>query len=288
MQISAMILGVFAAMAVAQSPFPSGFPDCGATCFNNMWALSSDLGCSGIDASCLCTKPDFAYGVRDCANESCSDHATEVIQFGSDWCAAQGIAIGGFPSASGGTVSPTTTVEATGSPITGSESGGASTEIVSTITNSDGSAVSTTTIATTSGSASGSGVSGTAVPVATTELVTTTTNSDGSESTSTFSTSTIFSSGAAGSGTESGSGTETGSASLTTITSESSFTSDGTTGVASITSTSTAAASETGGNGESTTGGEGATSTTAAGLAAQQTAAPVGLVAAAGLVFLML
>ncbi|KAI1634182.1 hypothetical protein F4809DRAFT_619918 [Biscogniauxia mediterranea] len=288
MQTSAMILGVFAALAAAQSsPFPSGFPDCGATCFNNMWDLATQLGCTGIDASCLCTKPDFAYGVRDCATESCSDNATEVIQFGADWCAAQGIAIGGFPSGSAGTVSPTTTVEATGAPITGSQSGGAS-EIVSTITDSDGSAISTTTIATASDSAPGS-PSVTAVPVATTELLTTTTDSDGSVATSTFSTSTIFSSGPATSGTETGSPTETGTGSVTTITSESSFTSDGTTGVTSITSTSTEAATNpTGGSGESPTGGEGATDTTAAGLAAQQTAAPAGLFAAAGLAFLML
>ncbi|KAI1488975.1 hypothetical protein F5X96DRAFT_42111 [Biscogniauxia mediterranea] len=286
MQISAMILGIFAALAAAQSPFPSGFPDCGATCFNNMWGLATQLGCTGIDASCLCTKPDFAYGVRDCATESCSDNATEVIQFGADWCAAQGIAIGGFPSGSAGTVSPTTTVEATGSPITGSPTGGAS-EVVSTITDSDGSAISTTTIATTSDTATGS-PSVTVVPVATTELLTTTTDTDGSVATSTFSTSTIFSSGPA-TGTETGSPTETVTGSVTTITSESSFTSDGTTGVTSITSTSTeAVTTPTDGNGESPTGGEGATDTTAAGLAAQQTAAPVGLFAAAGLAFLML
>ncbi|KAI5923727.1 hypothetical protein F4810DRAFT_710155 [Camillea tinctor] len=276
MQTSATVVGIFAALAAAQ--LPSGFPDCGVTCITNMLGQAGDLGCNGTDATCLCTNANFVYGIRDCANESCADHASEVIQYGVDYCAAQGIAIGGFPSASSGTVAPTTTVEATGSPTSGSQSGGESTEIVSTITNSDGSAISTTTIATTTDEASG-----TAVPIATTELVTTTTNSDGSVATSTFSTSTIFSSGAASSDSESGSATE--SASLTTITSASSFTSDGTTGVTSITTTGPAS-SATGGSEETTTGGEGASST-AEGFAAQQTAAPA-LVAAAGLVFLML
>ncbi|KAI1506136.1 hypothetical protein F5X99DRAFT_404184 [Biscogniauxia marginata] len=266
MQSSAILVGIFAAFAVAQAPpFPSGFPECGATCINNMVGQSSELGCSSGDASCLCTNPDFAYGIRDCATESCSDSSSQIVQFGVDWCAQNGVIIGGFPSASNtGTVSPSTTVDATGSASSGSQSG-ATSEILSTTTNSDGS-VSTTTLGTTTDEGS---ASGTVVPITTTELVSTVTNSDGSVSTTTFSTSTVFST----SGTESGSGS-------TTITTESTFTSDGSTGVTSVTTTAPVS-SEEGGSEATSTDGENGSATDSPGVGAQQTAAPAGLVAAA-------
>jgi hypothetical protein len=36
-----------------------------------MEAAASALGCSSATAACLCTKPDFGYGVRDCSAQSC-------------------------------------------------------------------------------------------------------------------------------------------------------------------------------------------------------------------------
>lgn len=51
-----------------------------------MIALAPSLGCSA-DAACLCTKPDFAYGIRDCSNEACgADVASTVIAYGSSYC----------------------------------------------------------------------------------------------------------------------------------------------------------------------------------------------------------
>ena len=34
-------------------------------------SVATTLGCTGGDLACLCTKPEFGYGVRDCSNESC-------------------------------------------------------------------------------------------------------------------------------------------------------------------------------------------------------------------------
>lgn len=52
---------------------------------------SSQLGCKVGDVTCYCTQPDFGYGVRDCANESCPSHedAQKVIEFGTNYCASE-------------------------------------------------------------------------------------------------------------------------------------------------------------------------------------------------------
>jgi hypothetical protein len=43
-------------------------PSCGQTCFNNVQAQYSALGCSSpSDAYCLCNNVNFGYGIRDCA-----------------------------------------------------------------------------------------------------------------------------------------------------------------------------------------------------------------------------
>lgn len=52
-----------------------------------MMSLASSLGCSGSDAACLCSNPDFGYGIRDCSNQACgAEVASSVITYGSSYC----------------------------------------------------------------------------------------------------------------------------------------------------------------------------------------------------------
>jgi hypothetical protein len=41
-------------------------------CVKDMYAIAaSQMGCSDLQASCLCKVPDFKYGVRDCSSQAC-------------------------------------------------------------------------------------------------------------------------------------------------------------------------------------------------------------------------
>jgi hypothetical protein len=67
----------------------SALPSCGQTCFNNLQAQYSTLGCSGPDSYCLCNNPNFGYGLRDCANGACGTAvASTVIAYGSAYCSS--------------------------------------------------------------------------------------------------------------------------------------------------------------------------------------------------------
>ncbi|KAH6609995.1 carbohydrate-binding module family 18 protein [Trichoderma cornu-damae] len=64
-------------------------PSCGQTCFNNMLAQYSQLGCASPDPRCLCENVNFGYGLRDCSNGACGTAvASTVIAFGSSYCAS--------------------------------------------------------------------------------------------------------------------------------------------------------------------------------------------------------
>ncbi|ODA82688.1 hypothetical protein RJ55_01196 [Drechmeria coniospora] len=70
-------------------PSIDSLPLCGQTCFNNMLAQYSQLGCASPDAACLCKKADFGYGLRDCSNRACGESvASTVIAYGRSWCAS--------------------------------------------------------------------------------------------------------------------------------------------------------------------------------------------------------
>ncbi|OTA88598.1 hypothetical protein M434DRAFT_122049 [Hypoxylon sp. CO27-5] len=262
MKTSAILVGVGAALAVAQDiSFPQGFPDCGVTCIRNMLGQAAQLGCSDVAPSCLCTKQNFIYGVRDCATESCPDNASaqQVIQYGSQYCASVGVAVSGLPSATGQNPSASTTVVATASPTTAS----ASQE---------------------SGHATGSG----SIPISTATFETTVTHS-GSAVASTVTSTAFSASGVSASGTGV-SGNVSGS--VTTGVVASSITTNGSTLVTSVTTTGPAsshaseASSEASGTGSSTHAGSESTSSSSN--PAQRTAAPAGFIAAAGLAALML
>ncbi|KAI0555797.1 hypothetical protein F4679DRAFT_590809 [Xylaria curta] len=285
MKTSVVLGAVSAGLVTAEmlSP-PANFPACGTTCFGNMLGQAPQLGCGSggstgdaVDGACLCKNIDFSYGIIDCANESCPQGAApSVIQYGLDWCAQQGVIVGGLSATPNPSVasSASATISATGSSGSGgSESGtssnsGASpitTSVIYTSTNSDGSTV-TTAVETTlfSGSSdASSGTGGIVVPVSTTEIVATSTNSDGAVVTTTA-TSTVFSTSdaASGSGTESQSATDSISVSSTVFVTESTITASGSTLVTSV--TTTAPVSSTEGSSPSTTESHGGSFQTAA------------------------
>jgi hypothetical protein len=67
----------------------SSLPSCGQTCFNNMVAQYSALGCSSPAPACLCENVNFGYGLRDCSNGACGTAvASTVIAYGSAYCAS--------------------------------------------------------------------------------------------------------------------------------------------------------------------------------------------------------
>ncbi len=64
-------------------------PACGQTCFSNMLAQYSSLGCTSPDPSCVCKNINFYYGIRDCSNAACGTAvASTVIAFESGYCAS--------------------------------------------------------------------------------------------------------------------------------------------------------------------------------------------------------
>ncbi|KAI1206160.1 uncharacterized protein F4807DRAFT_463927 [Annulohypoxylon truncatum] len=264
MKTSAILISVGAAMVAAQDiTYPSGFPDCGKTCINNMLNQASDLGCTNVAPSCLCAKPNFIYGVRDCATESCQDQslAQQVIQYGSQYCASVGVDVSGIPTATGTNPTASTTVVATASPtnnpIVGSQG-----------SNSNG--------------ATGS------VPISTATFETSFTAS-GSAVESTV-TSTIFSGEASSSGTAvsgSESASESGSSTASVIASTITTNGSTLTTTASSTEAASSQASESGSS-ESRTGSASESASSTSNPAAQRTAAPAGFIAAAGLAALML
>lgn len=67
----------------------AGLPSCGQTCFSNMMAQYSTLGCASPAPSCLCKNVNFGYGIRDCANGACGTAvASTVISFEGVYCAS--------------------------------------------------------------------------------------------------------------------------------------------------------------------------------------------------------
>ncbi|KAI1457929.1 hypothetical protein F4805DRAFT_160661 [Annulohypoxylon moriforme] len=279
MKTSAILIGVGAAMAAAQDiTYPSGFPDCGKTCINNMLNQASELGCTDVAPSCLCTKQNFIYGVRDCATESCQDQslAQQVIQYGSQYCASVGVDVSGIPTATGTNPTASTTVLATASPTNNPivvRLLNSYPVLTSLLTKSKG-----TTQESNSNGATGS------IPISTATFETSFTAS-GSAIESTV-TSTIFSGEASSSGTVA-SGSESGSGTASVI--ESTTTTNGSTLATTTTGTEAASsqASESGSS-ESRTGSSSESHSSTSNPAAQRTAAPAGFIAAAGLAALML
>lgn len=57
---------------------------CAQTCYNQMLTeRAATFGCGPGELNCLCGKPDFAFGVRDCATATCAEPGIKDIVFGA-------------------------------------------------------------------------------------------------------------------------------------------------------------------------------------------------------------
>ncbi|RMJ12081.1 hypothetical protein BHE90_014730 [Fusarium euwallaceae] len=109
-KMKSTILSVFglAATVVAQSA--GDLPQCGQTCAGNMIGAekSKELGCDTGDLQCLCTNQNFIYGLRDCSRAICSEEqAAQVLEYGLSVCRQAGVKI---TTGASGSVSATPTV----------------------------------------------------------------------------------------------------------------------------------------------------------------------------------
>src|SRR3954468_19802922 len=67
-----------------------------------MLGKAPSLGCAASDAACLCKNMNFYYGIRDCSSEACgADVSKQVVAFGTGYCKAAGVTIGGDSGAGG-------------------------------------------------------------------------------------------------------------------------------------------------------------------------------------------
>ncbi|KAK0630311.1 hypothetical protein B0T17DRAFT_218431 [Bombardia bombarda] len=60
-------------------------------CINNMIGQAAELGCQPVngqpDAACLCGKPNFGYGIRDCSIQACApSERSAVVDYGLAYC----------------------------------------------------------------------------------------------------------------------------------------------------------------------------------------------------------
>lgn len=56
-----------------------------------MLGQASSLGCGGGDMKCICTKPEFHYGIHDCAYQHCApdnNAAAAAVDWGNSACLA--------------------------------------------------------------------------------------------------------------------------------------------------------------------------------------------------------
>ena len=44
-----------------------------------MYGQYRELGCQASEASCLCKKDNFRYGIRDCSREACGQRVLEEV-----------------------------------------------------------------------------------------------------------------------------------------------------------------------------------------------------------------
>ncbi|KFY73690.1 hypothetical protein V499_06218 [Pseudogymnoascus sp. VKM F-103] len=283
MKYSIVFVGALAALASAQSV--SDLTACGQQCVKSMLAQAATLGCSNTDAACLCNKSDFAYGIRDCANEACGSDAPKIIAYGTAFCKGQ----------NGGSDSGASTSGSGAGAGAGSATGTAASSSASA---TDGAGGAGGAVGGGAG-ASGSGAEGGPVPITTSAVVsdsktvgsTTIYSSDASATPVSTVTSdgkavtTLF--GAAG-GANGGSGSGAGGDVSTVTSGSSTFV----TTVSSGSGSASTGGSDSGNGGaaggagsSSSTGGSGSgsgTSTSSAG-GARQTAAAAGVMAVAGL-----
>jgi len=275
----------------------SDLPQCGQTCVDNMLADSKaeELGCDAGDNACLCLNPNFTYGVRDCSRAICDENqVSDIVEYAINYCSNAGVAV----TTNGGSASVTRTGEPSGSgsatdtPAVTTVTGTVST--IYSVYSSDGEATSTPVGTTIIGGGIG-GIGGAASSAASGFV--TTISSDGSAIVSTITgaagaiVTTISSDGSAIVSTITGAAGSAGSSAASrasdigsSVTSRASEIGESASSAISsaMNEASSAISDITGGNGD-------ATSSDADGAAVpQKTAAPMGIIAAAGLAAFLL
>ncbi|OCK85707.1 hypothetical protein K432DRAFT_377355 [Lepidopterella palustris CBS 459.81] len=147
MKASIALLAVGASLATAQNAQLSA---CANMCVNNMLGLAPSFGCSNGDFACYCVKPDFRYGIRDCANQACTPaEAVQAISYGDNFCASYLASNSISTTASPPSIPSSTAATANAATASGIASGASSTPvstipIVETITASGSTYVVTT------------------------------------------------------------------------------------------------------------------------------------------------
>lgn len=103
------ILFIGAAFTLAAAQTFQSLPDCGKLCVNNMLAKAKELGCADGDAACLCSKVDFSYGVRDCSIDVCgAQQIAPIIAYTESYCKAASPGSGNNNSTNAGPIVPPT------------------------------------------------------------------------------------------------------------------------------------------------------------------------------------
>ncbi|KAM4059856.1 CFEM domain-containing protein [Hirsutella rhossiliensis] len=259
--LSALVAGVAA---------QNSLTPCLQGCSNRMRSAvkAQELSCTKDDLKCLCSKPGFMYGYRDCAAQACTqDDGKQLIDMAVKSCRDAGVVIA--PGGSGGSG---------GASSTGGESspsgGQATVQTIYSTMMSDGTVLSTPIATQTVGDdGDGGGDSNSAGgPGGAGGAIVTTITSNGSEIVSTIT--------AMSPGGSSGSG---GAPATNTASSASTTQSDNTS------PTTGSPSSGNGGSGASPTGSSASSSSSAGFAAPQVTAAPAaGLFAVAGIAALLI
>ncbi|KAF3048024.1 hypothetical protein E8E12_007405 [Didymella heteroderae] len=155
MKQSMVLLAAIAGAATAQN-----LGSCAQLCINNMNMIANtQFSCPAGDQACFCSQSNWAYGVRDCSQQACdAEQAAQAIGYAQSQCQSVESSLG--PSATASPSAALTILNPALSALSGA-SGSASGEsasatgsasqsaittvpLVGTVTNSDGSVMTTT------------------------------------------------------------------------------------------------------------------------------------------------
>ncbi|PHH71725.1 hypothetical protein CDD82_6352 [Ophiocordyceps australis] len=86
--LTALLLGVLSAWQIAAQDTP--IPSCIPGCVNQVRTQFAEYGCTNAnDAGCLCWKPNFSYGIRDCGVSCGANDSNVRQQLVQAFCAVQ-------------------------------------------------------------------------------------------------------------------------------------------------------------------------------------------------------
>ena len=143
---SIAVIALFGAIASAQNF--EGADSCGKTCGTAMVNQYSTLSCpSNSDYSCLCSKNNFLYGLRDCNSEACGGSSANTNSY-KTLCPNGAAILDSGEKTNSATVSSSSLSSSSGS---GSGAGGSSSSSVIVVSMASTSGVFTTTVSATGG-----------------------------------------------------------------------------------------------------------------------------------------